>query len=72
MVCAIANSLTSGDLELFDHFRIPFDLVSAAKVGRATDAQARDYGFRFSSGSNLAGVIFPYFDPITASRVTAG
>jgi hypothetical protein len=40
-------------------------------IFRAGDAEARAFGFKFSPRSNLAGLVFPYHDPITGNRVTA-
>ena len=65
------NSLTAADLELFATLRIPSDLVLGARIFRVSDAQARTFGFEFSSCSNLAGLVFPYFDPDKGYRVTA-
>jgi Domain of unknown function (DUF3854) len=63
--------LTTDDLKLFGRFKIPQDLLSAAEIFRVSDPEARSFGFQFWPGSDLAGIVYPYFDPITRNRVTS-
>ncbi len=64
--------MTSDDFSKFGSFGISPDLLSEAGVRRVTDNEARDaYGIRFSAGTDLGGLIFPYVDPRTGRRVTA-
>src|SRR5690348_9272021 len=67
----MANLLTPVDIELFSRFRIPPDLVRRAGIFRVTDAKARTFGFQYWDSSNLAGLVFPYFDPNNGYRLTA-
>lgn len=67
----MTNSLTVNDLELFRRLKISSDIVSRAQIFRVNDAEARNYGIQFRMGADLAGIVFPYFDPITGNRVTA-
>ncbi|MFY9582912.1 MAG: DUF3854 domain-containing protein [Candidatus Acidiferrales bacterium] len=63
--------LASGHLAIFTQLRIAPELLAAAGVHSVSDAEAREYGFRVSSASDLSGIVFPYFDPETNQRVTA-
>jgi hypothetical protein len=62
--------LSAQDLALFEHLRIPCDLLAAACVRRVDDGAARDeYGVRCDG--DMSGVIYPYLDPVSGRRVTA-
>jgi hypothetical protein len=64
------NGLTVADLEMFGRLGILPELLSRAGVSRVTDAEARcDYGI--TADGDLAGIIFPYSDPLTGERVSA-
>jgi P4 family phage/plasmid primase-like protien len=65
------NPLTPADLRMFARLGIPEELLIEAGVERVTDAEARDYGITGTVGHSMAGIVFPYFDPDTAQRVTA-
>src|SRR5690348_14709284 len=67
----MSSPLTSADDALFARFKIPSELISMAGIFRVSDVEARTFGFQYWDSSNLAGLVFPYFDPITGSRVTA-
>jgi Protein of unknown function (DUF3987)/Domain of unknown function (DUF3854) len=58
------------DLANFGRFRIPLELLERAQVERVTDPEAREkYGI--TGHCDMAGIVFPYFDPNTGHRVTA-
>lgn len=64
--------LLESDLERFARFGIGLDLLAAACICRVTDGEAREvWGFRYSPRSDLSGIVFPYFDPVSGHRVTA-
>ena len=66
----MSNGLTVADLEMFGRLGILPDLLGRAGVSRVTDAEARcDYGI--TAGGDMAGIIFPYCDPLTGDRVSA-
>jgi Domain of unknown function (DUF3854) len=65
------NSLTTDDLKLFERFKIPLDLALRAGIFRVSDAEARNNGFGHSTSSNLAGIVYPYYDPITGLQCTS-
>ena len=57
------------DLRMFARLGIPAELLAQARVRRVTDSEAREeFGIR--GDGNMDGIIFPYFDPSTRSRVT--
>jgi len=62
-------SLNTEHLAIFTPLGINSELLAAAGVIEVSDREARDYGFR--AASDLSGVVFPYFDPETGSRVTS-
>jgi hypothetical protein len=65
-----AARTTAADLMMFARLGIPAELLVQAGVRRVTDPEAREeFGIR--GDGNMAGIIFPYFDPSTRSRVTA-
>jgi hypothetical protein len=65
-----ATPLNATDLAMFSRLGIPSDLLAQAGVRRVTDSEAREeFGIR--GDGNMDGIIFPYFDPFTGSRVTA-
>jgi hypothetical protein len=70
---SLSESLTSEDLALFARLGIESELLAAASIFRVTDAEARKYGFSLAdrATADLAGVVFPYFDPVAYHRVTA-
>jgi uncharacterized protein DUF3854 len=55
------------------NFHIPIELLEAAGVCSATDAEVRELlGLNgFHAGENLDGILFPYLDPTTGRRVGA-
>jgi hypothetical protein len=66
----MSNSLTAAELEMFKSLGVLPDLLDRAGVSRVTDAEARcDYGV--TAAGDLAGIIFPYSDPLTGDRVSA-
>ena len=57
---------------MFSSFRIPVDLLTAARIERVTDEEARSkYGITGSASSKMGGIVFPYFVPDCDHRVTA-
>jgi len=59
------------DLKMFAQLAISPELISAAKIERVTDSEAReDFGIT-KQGGDMAGLIFPYFLPNGDRRVTA-
>jgi len=65
-----AAQLNAADLTMFARLGIPVELLAPAGIRRVTDTEAREiYGIR--GDGNMDGIVFPYFDPSTRSRVTA-
>jgi hypothetical protein len=63
-------NLTPKDLQMFAQLGITEQLLGVARVVRVTDREARDvYGIKATG--DMAGVIFPYMDPVTGQRYTA-
>jgi hypothetical protein len=61
--------LTPADLEIFTRLRIPPEMLERAAVSRVTDAEGRErYGI--TCVGDVAGIVFPYPDPMTGDRVT--
>jgi uncharacterized protein (DUF927 family) len=58
---------------MFHQLSIPPDLLASAGVCRVTHCEAVDtYGCRLTlPGADMAGLMFPYFDPLTKNRVSA-
>jgi hypothetical protein len=70
MSTTAATQLNATDLKMFSRLGIPADLLAEAGVRRVTDSEAREeFGIR--GDGSMDGIIFPYFDPFTGSRVTA-
>jgi putative DNA primase/helicase len=70
----LAPSLTlrADDIRRFAGYGIGEDLLRAANIDRVTDDKAWDkYGIRGERMQDMAGVVYPYNDPITGQRVTA-
>lgn len=64
------QTLSESDFKMFARLGIEPLLLTEARVCRVTDAEARGlYGMRFNG--DLAGVVFPYLDPVTGNRATA-
>jgi hypothetical protein len=64
------NSFLPHDLEMFARFRIPQELIAAARVERVTDQEARDrYGI--TNSGDMAGLVLPYFPLGDGHRCTA-
>jgi len=64
------SAFTASDIKTFSSLRIPIDLITRAGVERVTNHDAREkYGIR--SHGDLAGIVFPYFDPANGQRRTA-
>lgn len=62
--------VSPADLARLRQIGVTEDLVSAARIRRVTDEEARLlYGMCFSG--DLSGIVFPYHDPVTGDRVTA-
>jgi hypothetical protein len=69
---APSASLLPTDIDMFGRLGIPPDLLSAARVQRVTDREARDhFGIRFSKAKDVGGIVFPYYIPAVEYRVTA-
>jgi hypothetical protein len=65
----IGSPLTPTDLQMFAALGIDRDVLERAQVRRVSHAQARDdCGIRYHS-NDLAGVAFPYVDPINGNVV---
>jgi len=63
------HNLSSDDLARFAKIGVDEALLQEAGVSRVTDREARElYGMRFKG--DLAGIYFPYHDPLTGHRVT--
>ncbi len=65
----MATNLTAKDLQMFARFRVPSEILAASGVARVSDAEARDV-FGIRGDDDMAGLIFPYYDPETLNRVT--
>lgn len=65
-----ASRLTQRDVEMFARLGIGPSLLDAAGICRVTDAEARQWGIRFSAGADLSGMMIPYVHPLTQHRVT--
>ncbi len=66
------GSLSQADLKMFARFLTPPEVLERAHVVRVNDLEARKFGIEFSSAADLAGIIFPYHDPLNgAHRSTA-
>src|SRR5271169_951293 len=70
MTSMVASQLNAADLRMFASLGIPAELLVQAGVRRVTDSEAREE-FGICGDGNMDGIIFPYFDPSTRSRVTA-
>jgi len=67
-----ARNLSPADLAMFARLGIPPELLAQAQVRRVTDAEARtDYGIVGPPANDMAGIVFPYFSPVTGRRTTA-
>ena len=65
-------ALSPADIAAFEKLRIPAELLATARTQRVTDREARDdYGIKAPPSRDMAGIIFPYFSPLTGKRVTA-
>lgn len=61
------SALTHHDLATFTALGITEDLLIRAGIERVSDAEAREkYGIR--GGGDMAGISFPYFDPVTMTN----
>jgi hypothetical protein len=56
------------DLEMFDKLRIPLELVEDAGIKRVADCEARE-NFGIRGGGDMAGLVFPYFEPATMATL---
>lgn len=66
-----STAVLAPDLAAFAKLKIPASLLAYAGVRHVTDAEARtDFGIKGSPSMDMAGVIFPYFNPITGRRTT--
>src|SRR5262245_51288760 len=66
--------LSMDDLAMFAKIGVPPDLLEEAHVRRVSDLEAREvYGIapKTLTAADMAGVVFPYSDPITGHRTTA-
>lgn len=71
---ATPGGLLPSDLEMFNQFGINPCLLAAAGVCRVSHYEAVDiYGCRLLAlpGADMAGIVYPYRDPITKNRVSA-
>jgi hypothetical protein len=68
---ATPPALRPGHVEVFARVHVGERLLTAAGIRSVTDSEARDFGFRFSSGADLSGILFPYLDPEASRRTTA-
>ena len=66
----MSASLNSADLAMFARLGIPAALLAEAHIARVTDREARD-NFGMTGLGDKAGVIFPYFNPISGQRVAS-
>ena len=58
-------NLTTADLEMFARFGVSSDLLERDGVHRVTDAEARrELGISPDRPGDMAGIVFPYLDPI--------
>jgi hypothetical protein len=70
MTTTAATQLSAADLTMFARLGIPAELLMQVGIRRVTDSEAREeFGIR--GNGKMDGLIFPYFDPYTRSRVTA-
>jgi hypothetical protein len=66
-----AYSLLPSDVEKHAKLGIPLELLLAARVARVTNSLARtDFGIWAEAAWDCAGIIYPYFVPRVAHRVT--
>ena len=65
------SALLPSDLQMFERFRIPAQLVIQAGVVRVSNEEAREkYGLVGSATMDMSGICFPYIDPLTGARHT--
>ena len=68
----VPRTLLPRDLEAFARLGIPPELLAEAGVQRVSDREARDnFGITGSVTRDMSGIVFPYFVPSLAYRVTA-
>ena len=61
------SSLAPADLAMFASLGVEQELIAAARIRRVTHEQARrDVGIRYRS-QQLAGLAYPYLDPVTGA-----
>ncbi len=64
-------NLTPADFEMFARFGVSSDLLERAGVHRVTDAEARrELGITPDRPGDMAGIIFPYLDPVDGHCAT--
>jgi hypothetical protein len=64
-------SLLPADIDKFARFRISLELLIEEGVERVTDRQAREkYGITGSGSSDMSGIAYPIFSPVTGYRTT--
>jgi hypothetical protein len=56
------KSLRPDDVKKLRTFGIKEDLIGRSGIFRATDKEARVFGFKYAPTANLSGIVFPYFD----------
>lgn len=66
---ASVTSLTAADVAAFARLGISAEQLERARIRRVTDAEARSVLSSRHPG-NLAGILFPYLDPVTQRVVT--
>jgi hypothetical protein len=65
-------ALLPEDIATFGKLGIPPELLEQARIQRVTDPGARcDWGIKFAAAKDCAGIIYPYYSPVTGRRVTA-
>jgi hypothetical protein len=62
--------LTAADLAMFRKIGVGEETLTKAQITRVSDAEAREiYEIEDDSIRDLAGIVFPYFDPRSGRRV---
>ena len=67
-----AATLNERDRQMFTGIGVSADLLEAAHIERVSDRDARDrFGIKGPASRDMAGLVFPYYSPVTGRRVTA-
>ena len=65
-----AFNLTPADMQMLSRFGISGKLLEQSLIMRVSNDEARELLSVNGRAGDMAGLFFPYFSPITGSRVT--